>query len=900
MSTTIDDIKQANRIEDVIQESGYELTGTHRRYLKCRQHDSLVIDTHAQYYVWNSKNESGDVINWVERTKRTDFKGAMEYLARRAGLPEPNWSGESQQQRLAARTKETALTVACRRFVHRLWTDDKALAYARSRGWTDDTIKAAGLGFTGHNTPDQLAELRKDFANADIPENTPGAVAMLGMKGPVSAWLDQQNIQEFPSEWLTKKSLPPIWKGMLVYPHVVGGRVVYVSLRSIGEKSHHNLRSAFVGPRQLYFNHVYSPKEDAVVVVEGQADAITLAQWEIPAVALAGVTSGVDLRKLFEGHKHIYVALDKDKAGNLNAQALAKELGPLCRMVEWPAHDANDWLKELVDAGVEPEEQAAMVRELMDQAQPLVMKMAGQAGGLRGADRDEAVKAAMAVVASMSDQDKSLYRNDLARLMGLELREFNYLLRTVQKDLESQAKADEDEGIQEIVGGFIKGWLIELMYKPDENRTLFAYRDPDGKIGTAKSLEIEGVVYKPKAPDDLITQGVVVLPSEIGDELREKELVAMVVDLVHRHYLIDEFFEHLIAYYVLFTWAFDSFRNLVYLRMLGDYGSGKTQLMMIAGYLCRRLMMLSGTASDASLYRTMHIYKGTLFIDEGDKTYSDTDSPWVKILNTGDRRGFPVVRMREAGQGRYEPEAFDVFGPKLLTTRNRFEDDALESRCLTIEVVKHTTRELVNRNIPIHLEKAFFDEAAALRNVLLRWRLRIWQPDVEMDEELVDPMVQARLNQVMMPIMQIVKDGDVRKEIRNLVRRYQQRMTTEKSLTLEAKVLQAIIEIQEASPVSRDENGEDIEPYWDLSVGNITSVANAIIDEENADPDEEEGSKSGGKKLTTRGVGALIRKRLNLETKRHTGGPLKGNYVLVWHEERVNGLRVEYGLGEVE
>jgi len=143
--------------------------------------------------------------------------------------------------------------------------------------------------------------------------------------------------------------------------------------------------------------------------------------------------------------------------------------------------------------------------------------------------------------------------------------------------------------------------------------------------------------------------------------LRESELVGRIEDLIHRNYLIETFYERLAAYYVLFTWSFDSFRNLVYLRMLGEYGSGKTELMQIIGYCCRRLILLSGVASDAALFRTMHIYKGTLFIDEGDKSYSDTDSPYVKILNTGDRKGFPVVRMRDTGNaGRYRASAEKV------------------------------------------------------------------------------------------------------------------------------------------------------------------------------------------------------------------------------------------------
>ena len=43
-----------------------------------------------------------------------------------------------------------------------------------------------------------------------------------------------------------------------------------------------------------------------------------------------------------------------------------------------------------------------------------------------------------------------------------------------------------------------------------------------------------------------------------------------------------------------------------------------------------------------------------------------------------------MLRSDKAGDS-YEPRAFDVFGPKVIATRRRFEDGALESRCLTLE-----------------------------------------------------------------------------------------------------------------------------------------------------------------------------------------------------------------------
>lgn len=907
MAVDITEIKAANRLEDLVQLAGYELHGS-GRYRKWREHDSFVVDTHNQSWHDNGsrlgwRTTQGDLVDWVMEWKRFGFKDAIEFLARHAGLPEPVWRDDDPAAGIAARVKETALTVAARVFVHRLWRSEAALAYARGRGWEDETIRAAGLGFTGSGSAEELAELRTAFANNQVDPEGKAAVAVLGYQGNLAAWAGKHGIEELRPDWRERGRVPGIPAGMLVYPHVAGGRVRYLSLRAIKEKRHHNLPTELVGAKQPYFNHVWSPRETEVVVVEGQADAISLAQWGIPAVALAGASVTESLLATLAIHSTggtVYLGLDADKPGESAAAKLMQVLGPLTRLVEWPAGDANAWLQDLASKRVAVNEQVDAARAALRDASTVVEKLAEMAGSKQGAERDQALKQVMGTIAKLGAQDLALYRKNLAKKLGIDLRQFNALLDETKKVLET-AGSGEEERTQEVAGGYFGGWLLEMTYDPAKKKTALAYRDPDGKIGQAAFLEIEGVTYSPLPPDDLILQEVVVLPSGLGQGLSESQLVARVVDLLHRYYLIDPFYEKLIAYYVLFTYHFDSFRNLVYLRGLGEYGSGKSQLMMIVGYCSRKLIKLTGAASEASIFRTLHLYKGTLLIDEADKVSSDTDDPFTKILNTGNQKGLPVVRMRELSGGKYAPEAFDVFGPKLITTRRRFDDDALESRCLTIETIKRAMGELVARDIPTELDQAFFDEAAELRNELLLWRLRTWQPQREIERGLVDVMVQARLNQVMNPIKQIVSDPAVREDITALARGYQQRMVTEKSMTLESKVLQALIQIKLGAPITKDKDGKEIAPYLDFSMGNVAKVANAIIDAENADGEVEEGeaaehASGGGKKLQPRGVGAIIKDRLILNTERATSGPLKRKYVVIWNEERIRGLCGEYGV----
>lgn len=893
MAANIEEIKKASRIEELVKEAGFALRG-HGRYLRSDEHDSLIVDTHNQAFYWNSKSLNGDVIAWVEHWKRTDFKGAVEFLARHAGMEEPQWSQQDAGQRLAARAREDAMTVAGRRFIHRLWRHDGALAYARARGWTDETIKEAGLGFTGWNTKGELDELRADFETAGVDPESPGAVAFLGYEGDLQAWAARHKLEQLPVDWLNgeAKRIPPAPKGMLVYPHVGAGRVVYVSYRSIEDKRHMNPREVLVGSRQPYFNRHYSPREERCVVVEGQADAITLAQWGLPAVGLAGVSGDGALLQRLREHKHLFMGLDQDEAGETAGWPMARALGPLVRLLRWPEKDANDWLKAMLAEGLDVEGQAARMERLMAEAPPLVMALGKRAGDAAGVERDEALKVAFLAVAQMSEVDRAVYRSELSQAMGLKAREFEHVLKTTAKDLEERGRQADEGSVQEIVGGHIKGWLVELLYDPQDERTFFAYRSPDGEIGTAGKLDIEGIRYLPMAPNSLITRQAVVLPSALGPEKGDGEITKMLGDFIHRYYDIDPFFEKTAAYYVMLTWVFDSFQALPYLRALGEFGSGKTQLMIRLGHLCYRLIKMSGAASEAAIFRTVDLFRGTLFIDEADQQYSDESATFVKILNTGNQKGMPVWRMADRGGGQYDQEAFDVFGPKLITTRQRFKDEALESRCLTIEVLQKSTRELVNRGIPLQLTKAFYEEAAEVRNVLLRWRLGVWQPEIEMDESEIDDTVQARLNQVIMPLKQIVKDPVLKEDIKQFVRQYNQRMVTEMSMSLEAKVLEALIEIQESEP-----SVEGKETFFDLSLKNVARVANAIIDRENIDEEaEDDGTRPSGKRLTPRGAGSLVKNRLNLPTERASAGPLKGNYCVKWDDERIAGLRLRYGL----
>src|SRR5205823_6645276 len=172
--------------------------------------------------------------------------------------------------------------------------------------------------------------------------------------------------------------------------------------------------------------------------------------------------------------------------------------------------------------------------------------------------------------------------------------------------------------------------------------------------------------------------------------------------------------------YVLFTWIYDAFDEVPYVRIRGGYGTGKTRFLLTVGSICYRPIFASAASTVSPLFRLLDSFGGTLILDEGDFRYSDEKSEVVKILNNGNARGFPILRTEVSSKKEFDPRAYSVFGPKIVATRGFFQDKALESRCVTEDMRGGAIRS----GIPLNLDGRFQDEAREIRNQLLTYRLR--------------------------------------------------------------------------------------------------------------------------------------------------------------------------------
>lgn len=915
----IEQIKSQCHIELIVEQDGYHLHGR-GRYRKCVEHDSLVVDLHKQTYHWNQSGEWGDVISWIMRRRGVDFKGAVEELCRRGGVPEPEWSRGDPNVRLANRTKEEIFGLAASMFHRWLMADKDALDYVHSRGWSDDTIQRSIIGYSG------IGSDRKNLSKIFYQElvalgedpTCPAAVAVMGFNGDVRRWGIDHSV-DVRQDWIEQRFIPSlIARDMVVYPHLSGGRVRYFSGRGVHEKHHYNLPVELAGARQPYFNAEWSATEDVCVVVEGQADAVTLTQFGLPCVAMAGVNLDEGMIKRLEGHKTFYVGLDSDKAGKANEWKIAKALGPMCRLVEWNGimalthwkdaegveqkiKDANDLLRAFNQTERDFAGQQKGLLDALGTSPTLAEAMAAWAGLQQGAERDTALRSAMDVIVKMDELSIAQYQGDLSKKMRITSREFTRMVKTY---LDQAKKKDENgENIEFVLGGVFSGWLVEYLYDAEEHRSSLAWRDPEGKIGSGDSVTIEGKKFMALPPTDTFKNLGILFPSNIGKTKATGELVAVIENYISTTYLLnDKLTAKIMAYYVLLTWLYDCFNTIPYLRAMGEAGAGKSELMRRVGMVCYRLMIANGAGTSASLFRSVERYRGTVFIDEADLQQSDATNDIVKFLNLGAMRNNPIWRLEEVsgegGKKEFVERMYTTFCPKLIAMRKDFRDDAVGSRSLTFKIQPRETMELIAAHVPLEINNDMRARALAIRNLLLRWRLEHWQSEIPVDPAFYDLDISSRLNQVTGPLMAVAKDDPaLQSEMRRFLREYYAELTVSKSMTITARVIEALWKIFKYPDLRKemiitDPEGEKI------LVGQVTRIANEIIDEMNSGGDKEdekeETSKFKNKKdeLSPQRIGRLIREELQLKVSGRTN---KGFYVY-WDQLRMEAVAKRYGI----
>jgi len=404
----------------------------------------------------------------------------------------------------------------------------------------------------------------------------------------------------------------------------------------------------------------------------------------------------------------------------------------------------------------------------------------------------------------------------------------------------SNGKGDKDTTTP-TVARVAKDTIVELVYDPDQRKTGLAVSRHGGLWNIEQEVRIHtGETLVPYSPgNNLIVNDCVLLPSKPEHHGDKTELLASITAFLHRYVDLSPLFEQIAAHYILLTWVHDAFNELPYLRLRGEYGTGKTRGLLAIGSLCYRPFFASGASTVSPLFHTLDRFGGTLILDEADFRFSDATSEIVKILNNGNVKGLPVLRTMQNQDKEFNPRAFRVFGPKIIAMRGSYDDPALESRFLTEDMGMRPLR----KDIPIAQPPSLRDEALALRNRLLHFRF-VHLFDTKPDPNALLIGVDPRMNQIALPLLSLVDDQTLRSEIAELLKHEQAERTDRQRETMEARVLAVLKEAFDAT---------DKAP---VSIGTIAARFNAAHEAEY------------GQSVSDKRIGQVVRKNLRLSTRR--------------------------------
>ncbi len=301
------------------------------------------------------------------------------------------------------------------------------------------------------------------------------------------------------------------------------------------------------------------------------------------------------------------------------------------------------------------------------------------------------------------------------------------------------------------------------------------------------------------ATNNLLTHKVVLLPKSVGESCKTEALAAEIAEHLERYVALSDDFRIIASWYIILSWVYDRFPQIPYLRLRGDFGSGKTRGLTVIGALLYKPMFASGATTISPIFHTLDLFRGSLVFDEADFRFSDERAEITKILNSGTVAGFPVLRSVQQDSKVFDPKAFTVYGPKLVAMRHDFSDLALESRFLTEEMGVRP----VPAHIPHQLPRAADAEAERLRSKLLRFRFdNFWKCS---PLETADaPGISPRGLQMLLPLLSLRPPHDVKQRL------FRRVMHEEKDRGMVRGLAPAALLLQVAISAARKQNSSTI------------------------------------------------------------------------------------------
>jgi len=466
---------------------------------------------------------------------------------------------------------------------------------------------------------------------------------------------------------------------------------------------------------------------------------------------------------------------------------------------------------------------------------------------------------------------------------------FAYRLATAREDVEKRRGSGASSS--KAATTFIDDDLIvEIIRVPGEPQPVkYLMYHLDGHTEQVDSLQVgPTMLFPPQSP--LFDKNKILLatgteeygkPEYVDEEGvrhestlgRQRGLFDSIQDFVRDYVQIENVnFQSVVVFYAFLTWIYDKFDTVPYLRAIGDYGVGKSRLLQVLQSISYRSLMVGGSLTAAPIYRVIEQCGVTLVLDESDFSKSDLATDITQILNSGYQRGFGVLRTERSHAGPFETDYYETYGPKILASRKRWQDEALESRCFSYTMVPLRT-EQIRQSIPYILDAEFRERAQSLRNQLLLWRFRHWR-QASVDSRARFPGLDPRLNQIVLPLLSVADDDAMRAMILEQIRSYQGALQEDRRESPEGIIADALIQMLKRS-------------FGKATLGGKIMVKQLV--------EHLNDQQTGTEKMSNRAVTGIVRHTFDLKTSRING--------VTWAHATVDDVRRlarRYGLVDRE
>lgn len=406
----------------------------------------LYRDNHARWR-WHCYTgctpDNGDALDFLMRAENlADFTEAVQVLADRVGfaLRDLGFTPAHATELAERKLRSEVFDLAAQYYASLLWSKEgeAALTYARGRGFTDDTLRMAGWGFSNSGPG-----LRKHLEHAGADLALAHKLGLLRADGD-DFTANHEGRTASPTGWLiyphrpwpgTRRKTCPVceaetWhtpggeKGLIclrhqaVLPPLTG--VTYFSSRALAPINPKDKARNLPGDRHLYRAEV--PGDRNVILVEGPADAESLRQLGFSAWALCGLGHlPEEERRALRQRPGVYLALDGDEVGQKKQATLAQTLGPLTLLA--PPFSAGKDANAFLQAGGT----AATVQETLTAGTVWLEKLLEKVAQVPPHERPELT---MQIAGLLQELPKALaprYTQIASKKLGLSRRELQAL-----------------------------------------------------------------------------------------------------------------------------------------------------------------------------------------------------------------------------------------------------------------------------------------------------------------------------------------------------------------------------------------------------------------------------------------------------------------------------------------